>query len=41
MNGYATQSGKDQNGQTIKQYTNNQQQCKNWVKLHIEYSISY
>ena len=28
MNGYATQSGKDQNGQTIKQYTNNQQQCK-------------
>ena len=28
MNGYTTVSGKDQNGQTIKQYTNNQSQCK-------------
>jgi len=28
MNGYTTVSGQDQNGQTIKQYTNNQSQCK-------------
>lgn len=28
MNGYTTVSGKDQDGQTIKQYTNNQSKCK-------------
>ena len=28
MNGYTTVAGQDQNGQTIKQYTNNQSQCK-------------
>jgi hypothetical protein len=28
MNGYTTIAGQDQNGQTIKQYTNNQSQCK-------------
>ena len=28
MNGYTTIPGQDQNGQTISQYTNNQQKCK-------------